>query len=411
MPSTPETPLRIALVSLHTSPFTDPGSGDAGGMNVVVRHQAEALGALGHHVDVITRRSSPDMPAVSSPTENVTLRVLDAGPAEVVPKGRHEEFIHEFRDRLAELGPYDVLHSHHWFSGMAALPVARDRGIPHLQSFHSIAADASTPLSHGERPESHGRLEGEAFLAQNSDRVIAISQAERQTIVTRLHGDPERIVVVAPGVDTQLFHPVDDLDRPDEPFALAAGRLEPLKGPDLAIDAIAAVASAVRPELVIAGGASTEFADYERELRQRATEAGIGDSVRFVGPQTRPHLAALLRRASVVLVPSHSETYGLIALEAAASGVPVVAADAGGLHEAVVDGVTGVIMTSREPAAWGLTVSRILADPQLAGSLGAAAREHALARPWSRSAHELADVYCGLSERPGVECRPEAVPV
>lgn len=386
--------LRIALVSLHTSPGAEPGSGDVGGMNVVVRNQAEALGAAGHEVEILTRRSSPDEPEAVDLAPGVVLRFLTAGPVEAVPKGRHEEFVDEFRDRLAELGPWDVIHSHHWFSGVAALPVARRLGIPHVQSFHSIAAADSTPLSHGERAESPGRLAGEAMLARESDSVVAISHAEAETVTSRLGGDPTRVAIVLPGVDAELFRPLAAGETAARPTVVVAGRLEPLKGPDLAIEAVAAVPAELRPELVIAGGASTEFAGYERDLAALADRSGL--DVRFLGPQTRPGLASLLREARIVLVPSHSETYGLIALEAAASGVPVVAASSGGLRESVVDGVTGVVLDSRDLVVWGETVTRLLGDGELWERLARASRERALEHPWSLSAAELSDVYCRL---------------
>lgn len=394
-------PLRIALVSLHTSPGAEPGSGDAGGMNVVVRHQAEALGALGHTVDILTRRSSPEQPDAEPLAPGVTLRFLAAGPATAVTKGEHEGFIDEFRMRLAELGPYDLIHSHHWFSGMAALPLARERGIPHLQSFHSIAADAATPLSAGERPESPGRMAGEAWLARESDAIVAISHAEADTIVTRLGGAPDRIAIVPPGVDGSLFHPAADGPASDVPttgpgYAIVAARLQPLKGLDLAIEAIAAVPEAIRPELVVSGDASTDFHEYIDELHALAARNGIEGGIRFVGPQSREHLATLLREAHLALVPSHSETYGLVALEAAASGIPVIASASGGLREAVVDGVTGLVLDSRDPAVWGAAITEILTDDALAHRLATAARERAEHLDWPRSAATLLAVYRSL---------------
>ena len=374
-------------------------------MNVVVRHQAEALASAGHHVEILTRRSSP----VSEPVQlspGVTLRFLDAGPARPVPKGDHEEFIEAFRLQMDALGPYDVIHSHHWFSGMAALPLARRRGTPHVQSFHSIAADPSTPLSAGERPESPGRMAGEAWLAQESDALVAISEAEADTILQRLGGSPERITIVLPGVDGILFRPTDiraagltgaiDIRG----YAVVAGRLQPLKGLDLAIEAIAAVPEPIRPELVIAGDASADYDGYIDELRALAARHGIERNVRFVGPQSRVELALLLSGARVVLVPSHSETYGLVALEAAASGVPVVAAAAGGLREAVLDGDTGVVLDSRDPEVWAGALTQILSNPAFARRLSLAARERAEHLDWPRSANGLVTVYRSLV-RPG----------
>lgn len=390
------TPLHIALVCLHTSPGDEPGSGDAGGMNVVVRHQAEALAALGHTVDILTRRSSADVPPVVDLAPGVTLRFLDAGPAEPVAKGDHEAFVDEFRARMSALGPWDVIHSHHWFSGMAALPLARLTATPHVQSFHSIAAPETSPLSWGERPESAGRLAGEAWLAQRSDAVIAISEAEADTVLERLGGSGERLAIVPPGVDGTLFQPGEAAPTTTRGYALVAARLQPLKGLDLAIEAIAAIPASLRPELVIAGDASSDFDGYVDELRQLATTLGIADGVRFVGPQARANLAALLSGARVVLVPSHSETYGLVALEGAASGVPVVAASAGGLREAVIDRETGLVMQSRDPLLWAAAISRILSDAAFADRLSQGGREHAENLSWTRSAAGLTAVYRAL---------------
>ena len=386
-------PLRIGLVSLHTSPGDEPGSGEVGGMNVVVRHQAEALADLGHHVEIITRRSAATQPDSVALVDGVCLRFVSAGPAEPVPKGEHDAFIEPFRAELEHLGPYDVLHAHHWFSGMAALPVARAHGIPHVQSFHSIAADAATPLSEGERPESAGRMAGESLLARESDMVVAISEAEAATVRERLGAPADHVAIVPPGVDGSVFRPAPGPTRAHRPYAVAAARVQPLKGLDLAIAAIAAVPAEVRPALVIAGDVSSEADGYVEELRRLAADLGIADDVRFVGPQSRADLAFLFRGASVVLVPSHSETYGLVALEGSASGVPVVAAAAGGLREAVVNGETGVVVESRDPMVWAGEITRILSEPAYAAQLAAAGREHAERLSWERSASGLVDVY------------------
>lgn len=393
------------MISLHTSPGDEPGSGDAGGMNVVVRHQAIAMGAAGHHVDIITRRSSSAQPSAAELAPGVTLRFLDAGPAEPVAKGRHEEFVDDFYAELSRLDRYDVLHSHHWFSGMAALPLARELGVPHVQSFHSIAAESTTPLSHGERAESPGRLAGEARLARDSDAVVAISAAEADTTITRLGGSPDRISIVPPGVDSELFHP-GSTTRTDRPTAVVAGRLHPLKGFDLAIETIAAVPAELRPELVIAGDVSVDYDRYAEELGALARERGVADDVRFVGPQSRAGLAALFRESTLVLVPSHSETYGLVALEAAASGVPTVVAASGGLREAVADGETGLVLDSRDPAVWGEAVAGLLADPDRMARLSTAARARAVHFDWPRSGAALVEVYRSLLDT--ASTRPSA---
>jgi D-inositol-3-phosphate glycosyltransferase len=391
--------LRVALVCLHTSPADEPGSGDAGGMNVVVLHQAQALAALGHDVDIITRRSNPDAPAELALAPRLRLILIEAGPAHPLAKGDHELYIDEFSAGLAALGSYDIIHSHHWFSGMAALPVARSRRVPHVQSFHSIAADDATPLSEGERSESPGRMAGESWLARESDAVIAISNAEARTIETRLGGSIDRITVVSPGVDSHLFAPSATASSSHDrsaPYVVVAARLQPLKGLDLAIEAIAAVPAQLRPDLVVSGDASADFEGYVDELSALARLRGVDASVHFIGPQSRQALAELLRQALVVLIPSHSETYGLVALEAAASRVPVIAAASGGLREAVVDGVTGIVLDSRDPEAWAEAIVRLVSQGDSATALAQNARVRAERLSWSSSAEQLQTVYARL---------------
>ncbi|SEB60798.1 D-inositol-3-phosphate glycosyltransferase [Paramicrobacterium humi] len=387
-------PLRLALVSLHTSPNDDPGTGDVGGMNVAVRHTALALAELGHEIDVLTRRSSTAGPDACEVAPGVTLRQLSAGPAERRVKGDHEEYIEAFRAAMADLGPYDLIHSHHWFSGMAAVEIARSRGIPHVQSYHSIAAALSTPLSEGERPESPGRLAGEAALAAASDAIITVSDAERSTVIDRLGAEPQRVVTVYPGVDANQFAPDSRSDAAtvSPGYIVAAARLEPLKGLDLAIETLAGSRD---PELrlVVSGGPTTGHDDYPAELEQLARDRSVADRVEFIGPQGRDALAALLRGARTVLVPSHSETFGLIALEAQSCGVPVLAADAGGLREAIADGETGVLVPARDPARWAAELDALLADSQRARVLGEAGRTRALQFTWRRTAEQTAAVY------------------
>jgi Glycosyltransferase len=392
------TPLSIAVVALHTSPFAAPGSGDVGGMNVLVRAAAERMAAEGHRVEVVTRRYSPSLPATTVLPSGVRLRFLDAGPAEPRPKGEHEQFIDAFRDELHRIGEVDVVHSHHWLAGMAALPFARERGVPHVQSFHSIAAPENTALSAGERPESPGRLDGEAWLARVSDAIVAVSHAEEHTIVQRLGAAPERVRVVLPGVDSALFRPGERVLLP-RPYVAAAARIEPLKGLDLAVRTIARVDAALRPDLVIAGGPTGGYEWHLHELRALADELGVADRVQFIGPLSRDSLADLFAGATAVLIPSHSETYGLVALEAAASGVPVIAAPSGGLREAV-DPSTGILLTSRDPREWSNRLTEILSDDAARSRLAASARRFALERSWSRMAEETVTVYRSLLDRP-----------
>jgi len=397
-------PSRICFVSMHTSPATMPGTGDAGGMNVVERSQAEALAALGHQIELVTRRSSPDDPDVVELMPNVLLRHVDAGPRTPLAKSAIDAHIEEFSAGLARLAPSDVIHSHHWMSGVAALPVARLWGVPHVQSFHSVAAMPGSPLSAGEPPESPQRVGGEALVARESQQVVAISAAEAQTVIDRCGADADRVSIVSPGVSPELFRPLAPGEErwqwpasspQDWPhgYVLVAARLEPLKGPDLAIQALAHLDPEIRPHLVVAGDASGAFAGYERELHAMVTDLGLSSQVTFIGAQPRAELARLLRGARVVLVPSHSETFGLVALEAASSGTPVIAAAAGGLREAVAHGVTGQLMDSRRPEDWALALTRLLMVPGLLERMGRVSRVHARRFDWGWAAQRLVAIY------------------
>lgn len=399
---------NLLFVSMHTSPADAPGAGDAGGMNVVERHQAGALARLGYTVDLVTRRSGPDQPDALPLAPGVRLLHLDAGPCRPLPKSAIDAHIDEFSAGLARLGPYDLVHSHHWMSGVAALPCARAWGVPHVQSFHSVAAPPGSPLAAGEPPESPARLAGERLVARESDAVVAVSTSEAATVLERCAPDPDRIRVVPPGVDLDQFRPADAPGRAGCPvcrsgggYLVMAARLQPLKGADLAIAALAGLAAAERPHLVIAGDVSADFADYRAEVERLIDELGLVEAVHFVGARTRDDLAGLMRHSVAVLVPSHSETFGLVALEGAACGVPVVASAAGGLREVVVDGETGYLMRDRDPRTWASALRVLVSDPALRAQLGRVARVHARRFDWEDIGRLLSHCYDQLlGDRP-----------
>ena len=398
-------PLRITFVVLHTSPLDEPGTKDAGGMNVVIRAQAAELARLGHRVRIVTRRSSAEWPSTVEIAPGLTVHHLDVGPARLLAKGEHEALIAAFGEALAAFlvdHPADLLHAEHWYSGLAALPVARSAEVPLVQSYHSIAAPEATPLTEGERPEAPGRLAGERRLAREADLVVTVSLAERATVLERLGGAADRVRVVEPGVDIEVFHPCTDHERAEGsewiahgglPEVLVAGRLHPLKGFDLAIAAVAAIAPERRPALRIVGAPPPDGEAYARRLHSAVADAGMLATTSFDGPLHRSVLAERLRHAALVLIPSHSETFGLVALEAAASGVPVIARDAGGLREAVRDGESGVLVDGDDPLLWAATISGLLAEPDRLAALGAAARASALTRTWRASTEALLGVY------------------
>lgn len=396
--------LRVAFVSMHTSPQERPGTADAGGMNVLIHNIAQALGRLDVEVHFITRRSSQQQPDQVDLSQGVTLHHVDAGPRTPLPKSEIHHHIDEFRRSLSGLGPFDLVHSHHWMSGVAALPVAREWRVPHAVTFHSVAAHPNSSLRDGEPAETPERLAGEIRCAEESDLVIAVSHHEAAVAIGRCNADPERVTIVRPGVDVEMFHPLttpsswSPIPEVRPGYVVFAARLQPLKGPDVAIRALAEVPPDVRPDLVMVGQTSADFAGYEEELHTMVAELGLERYVKFLPGQDREDLARILRHASVMLVPSHSETFGLVALEASASGIPVLAAAAGGLTEAICNTHTGVLVPSHDPHDWARELTALLRDDERRARLGDTGRQRALTMTWPLVAEHLLATYHRLLE-------------
>ncbi|WP_382308947.1 glycosyltransferase [Herbiconiux sp. UC225_62] len=426
---------RIALVSLHTSPLATAGSGDAGGMNVSLVGLAGALRARGYEVELLTRDAGDGRPD-SHTDDGVPVRFLRAGPRASVPKAELPTLTDAFGRSMAELPPFDLVHSHYWLSGAAALPVAREWGVPHVLSLHTVAALKNEHLAPGDEPEPAERLRAEAALVRDSDLTIAATQAERDAILRATDAAPGRVSVVTPGVDTHLFHPsalphADALDRKDgdpaapttsmeswpaagadlrrfaRPVVLVLARIQPLKGVDLAIRAIGAIPAERRPRLVIAGGTSPGHEAYTSGLHGLVTALALHDHVQFLPAQSRDAAATLIRDATLLLIPSHSETYGLVALEAAASATPVIAARAGGLVESVLDGVSGLLIADRTPDAWGRAIDGLLHDPGHLAALQAGALRHGRTHSWAHTAEHLAARYDDVLDRHAPPEKPE----
>ena len=401
--------LRIAAISLHTSPLDPPGSKDAGGMNVVVLEQARALARAGHRVDLLTRRSDPSAPAVVEIADGLRLLHVDAGEPAPLAKSAMEQAIDPFAVSLDALvaqseadDPYHLIHAHHWFSGVAALRSPRAAALPLVMSFHSVAApEGSRTLAAGEPPESSGRVRGERLVAERADLVVTVSDAEARTVRQRYGVPCTRITTVAPGVDCAVFRrPSAPRTLPDSPVLLFAARLQPLKAPDLAIAALAGLAPELGARLVLVGAASDDFADYTGTLRAEAERLGVADRVEFAGAADRERLARHMAEATLMLLPSWSETYGLVALEAQAAGTPVIAwRGAGGVEHAVRDG--GILLDDRSPASWARAIGDLLADPERYARMSADAIAFACGRTWDQSAAALADAYGRLLERRG----------
>ncbi|ARJ07074.1 hypothetical protein B5808_18955 [Cnuibacter physcomitrellae] len=385
--------IRVALVSMHTSPLDVPGEGDAGGMNVYLAGLADALTARGADVELLTRRTSADQPRGDLHTTpgGAPVRHLPAGPPAPVPKSELPALTAEFGAALGALPRFDLMHSHYWLSAAAALPVAEAQGIPHITSLHTVATVKNALLAPGDRPEPQTRIDAEHEAVRRSAFTIAASRFEAAAVVRDYGASESCVDVVEPGVDSHLFHPVDP--APVGGPLLLLARLQPLKGADLAIEALARIPAPARPRLVIAGGVSPGHEEYGRILRARIAALGLDPWVELLPARRRADAAELLRRSAALLVPSFSETYGIVALEAAASGVPVIASGAGGLSESVIDGVTGLLVPERDPEAWAAAMLRMTRDDLERIPLRRGALAHAASRTWDRAAEQMLNDY------------------
>jgi D-inositol-3-phosphate glycosyltransferase len=386
-------------------------------MNVFIRAAADRVAARGVDVDVFTRCRGDDLPEVQELGGGSRLINVRAGPCAPVPKEELPRYLPEFlggvlRRRRLEGTGYDLVHTHYWLSGWVGRSTKEIWGVPLVASFHTLGKVKNYSLAVGEIPEPEARLAGEERVIAEADRLVAATPAEASQLVGLYRADAERIRVVPPGVDHGLFFP-----RPrDEACArlhlagvrllLFVGRLQAHKGPDVAVRTLAE-AIARDPEgtedvvLAIVGGPSGagHGADVAR-LMSLASALGIGERVMFFPPQPQGRLADFYAAAEVLLVPSRSESFGLVGLEAQACGTPVVAAAVGGLRYVVEDGVTGHLVEGHDPADHAERVLGILADPAAARRMGEAGIVRSLRFSWDSTAEEMLDVYRELLGAP-----------
>jgi D-inositol-3-phosphate glycosyltransferase len=406
---------RIAMLSAHTSPLEQPGDGDAGGMNVYVLELSRQLAARGIEVEIFTRATSRHQPPVLDvPTDDqgrIRVHHVAAGPFEGLEKNDLPSQLCSFvRDVLRaeverEPGHFDLVHSHYWLSGQVGT-VARERwNVPLVHTMHTMAKVKNAMLASGDAAEPIGRIYGEDEIVRLADRLIANTAEERRELIELYDADPERVAVVHPGVDTQVFRPGRLAEArsllgidPDAALVLFAGRIQPLKAPDVVLRAAAVMLQrdpALRGRLVVAvvGGASGSGLDQPTALSDLSVELGIDDVVRFVPTVSQRELADWYAAASVVCVPSHNESFGLVAIEAQACGTPVVAARVGGLSTAVSDGVTGVLVDGHDPDDYATAMHPLLTDADAREAMSQKAVRHAEGFGWDVTADRTVGVY------------------
>jgi len=412
---------RLAVLSLHTSPLAQPGTGDGGGMNVYVRELTTALARAGVECDVFTRAWSPDLPATVAVEPGFRLHHVPAGPLAPVAKEDLPSLVDEFSDNVRArmesgagvhgAGGFDALHANYWLSGIAGHRLKHELELPLVSTFHTLArvkAEASPEEVSSDEP--HRRAEAEAAIVACSDVLLASCTVEAEQLAELYDADAGRVRVVAPGVDHAFFGPGyrpqarRALGLPqDVPLLLFVGRLQPLKRLEVAVAALGARRDA---HLVVVGGPSGPRGDaYRVDIEKLVESSGLRDRVWFVEPQPHELLSTYYRAADVCVVPSRSESFGLVALEAAACGTPVVAAAVGGLTTLVDDGRTGYLVDEATPEAFAEAAGRILDDPLLAERLGTAAVVRAGRYTWAQAAAVLRVTYEELAVGNLVECR------
>jgi D-inositol-3-phosphate glycosyltransferase len=422
-------PVRsLAVLSMHTSPVAQPGVGDGGGMNIYVRSLASALARAGVGCDVYTRAEHPGQPPVVTVEPNFRVFHVPAGPVAPVPKeslpGLVDEFTEAMLGRIRSCGrDYEVLHANYWLSGQVAHRLKHELSLPMVATFHTLALVKNNGLrtrgTGGVPPttaagaatgseEVPGRVQGETDIIRCADLILASTRDEAGLLDSLYGADPDRIEVLPPGVDHRAFSPGNReeararLRHPGGRVLLFVGRIQPLKGLDLAVRALAEIDDAV---LWAVGGPSGADGPAELERVQKlAADLGVAERLLILPPRPHHELADYYRAADVCLVPSRTESFGLVALEAAACGTPVVAASVGGLRSIVVDGETGLLVEGRDPLEWATAVALLLDDHDLATSMGARASARSGRWSWCMTAARLRRLCSDLVERTPVTC-------
>jgi len=402
---------RIAILSVHTSPLHQPGTGDAGGMNVYINETAKRIAQRGIDVEIFTRATSSGDAPETELVPGVLVRHISAGPLEGLRKEdlpaqlcavtagvlRAEAQRHE--------GFYDLIHSHYWLSGQVGWLAQERWNVPLVHTMHTMARVKNLRLATGDTPEPTVREIGEEQVVLAADRLVANTEHEAQELIDLYGADPERVRIVNPGVDLETFIPGDmesarrSLNLPPESVILLfVGRIQPLKAPDVLVRAAAHMVArdpSLRERLVVAicGGPSGTGLDRPNALVELARELGIAENMRFEPPSSREQLVTWFQAADVCVVPSHNESFGLVAIEAQACGTPVVAARVGGLPIAVQHNVSGLLVDDHEPEHWAAAISAVVTNPDLRNALSRGALEHAQSFGWDATTDKLIDVY------------------
>jgi D-inositol-3-phosphate glycosyltransferase len=399
----------LAVLSLHTSPLVQPGAGDSGGMNVYVRELVASLAQAGVHSNVYVRRWRDGLPDVVDVEPGFRVVHVDAGPVGLAKEhlpDAVDEFVDGVRAHVRHDASIEAIHANYWLSGVAGHQLKHELDLPLVSTFHTLAR---VKAESGD-VEPLRRAEAEAEVIGCSDAILASCPAEADQLVALYDAPRERIEVVPPGVDHAFFSPGDQrgarhaLGLGAHPVLLFVGRIQPLKGLHVAIEALALLDDPDAVLLVVGGPSGTDGPFELARAHRLVDELGVREQVRFVSPQPHHLLSTYYRAADICVVPSRSESFGLVALEAAACGTPVVAAAVGGLTTVVEHGRTGILVDERAAAAFAAACRALLDDPGARADIGGAAAERARGYTWSIAAARLRRLYSDLSRRAPVVC-------
>jgi D-inositol-3-phosphate glycosyltransferase len=397
------------MLVVHSNPLAEPGAGDAGGMTIYVRQVARSLAARGIAVDIFTRRDSDSAPTETELYPGVRVIQVQAGRSDL-PKELIPNYLPEFTTNLLSMVErlqvgYDIIHSHYWLSGRVASILAARWSVPFVHTFHTLGREKNRSRRPGDLLENEGRLLGEARVIADACAIVASTVEERKALIDLYSAHPERIHLIPPGVDHQMFHPGDRdaaklaLGLQGKRVLLFVGRLQPLKAADTAIEALSHLYRWGRlrledSRLVIVGGSSGVSGTRElQRLADLALALGVEQAVDFVPAQRHDRLPDFYRAADVCLVPSHTESFGLVALEAQASGVPVVGSAVGGLRAIIKHGQTGFLVQPGAAESFAERTWTVLSDYRLASSMGRLAVCSSSEFSWDRSASDLNELY------------------
>jgi D-inositol-3-phosphate glycosyltransferase len=409
--------MRVAMLSYHTCPLATLGGKDTGGMNVYVRELTHELGRKGVHVDVFTRSQDEHVPHVLHDLGYGNRVVhIPAGPEVPLPKQVLASFIPEFVKHILEVTElkdlqYDLIHSHYWMSGIAAEALKEKWSIPIVHMFHTLGEMKQRIASSPDENEGDYRLSGERQVLRVADRIVAATQAESAQLLWLYDANTDKIVIIPPGVDISHFYPIPNDEAkefvgvsPCDRLLLYVGRIEPLKGIDILIHAIALMRQkGIKICLSVIGGSTSLDPDFENNemarLQLLREQVGLLDLVAFLGKREQESLPYYYSAADAVVVPSHYESFGMVALEAMACGTPVVASQVGGLAFLVRDGVTGFTVPVDDPEELAAYLIKLVDDEDLRKTMGLKASEFAKDYAWDKIADQIIALYNEVVER------------